>query len=610
MRLIEVEIENYKQYAGKHLFKPGEKAMVAIVGQNGAGKTTLFEAIEWCLYNPPRIRNDSLTPRLLGGKPRVRVVLEDAQTGIVYEIERLLKGGSTQAEIYRQDQPESPLVQGTRQVTEYVTRELTGLPHTAFVSTFFTRQKELSFFGEIGATERREQVGRLLGLETIRAAQRSIGEKRTRRQAEARVKRDQYEEQSKGIDFPLERERLDAAIGEQAAQRDRARTEEVDRKAETAAASAAQEGAQQRFGTDAELRRNLERVSGEQRTFAEMKATAERDLVTIAEAEGQIGTLREQAALEPGLRETLDRHAAEKQKLDDANRLQGDLVQLHADRQKIEASLSETERGPASGDQGSVEWANELVSAFEGAIEQVATIDLERLRQGFEGARALVELRQRVETEQGKLAKMDELAASLAAQVAALSVDGPPAARLAMVQADRSERRQGAASASSLAAQTEQRARQLQTLERSLRASDFGEACPTCARPFQAGEAEQTLNALSEQIGLLEREAATQRATGVDLNARAEQLGATETALLQDVATLQNLTGRIQNGETVIENQRRELATIELSSAGSCASNAELACRSKSSSISWNATCNLPKRNAPGVHGWSFSAIS
>ena len=136
MRLVEVEIENYKQYAGTHVFRPGEKAMVAIVGQNGAGKTTLFEAIEWCLYNPSTIRNDSLTPRVQGGKPRVRVVLEDLRAGVVYEIERSLKGGSTKAEIYRTDQPESPLVQGTRQVTDYVTRELTGLPHSAFVSTF------------------------------------------------------------------------------------------------------------------------------------------------------------------------------------------------------------------------------------------------------------------------------------------------------------------------------------------------------------------------------------------------------------------------------------------------------------------------------------------
>ena len=105
MRLVEVEVENYKQYAGAHVFRPGEKAMVAIVGQNGAGKTTLFEAIEWCLYNPNHIRNDSLTPRIQGGKPRVRVVLEDPGSGLAYEIERSLKGGSTKAEIYRADQP-------------------------------------------------------------------------------------------------------------------------------------------------------------------------------------------------------------------------------------------------------------------------------------------------------------------------------------------------------------------------------------------------------------------------------------------------------------------------------------------------------------------------
>ena len=232
MRLVEVEIENYKQYAGTHVFRPGEKAMVAIVGHNGAGKTTLFEAIEWCLYNPTRIKNDSLTPRVQGGKPRVRVVLEDPHSGIVYEIERLLKGGSTQAEIYRQDQPESPLVQGTKQVTDYVTKELTGLSHTAFVSTFFTRQKELSLFRRSGRHRSGgSRSAGCLGSETIRVAQKRIGEQRTRKQAEARVKREQFEEQSSGIDFPAERERLDGVISEQTVARDTARSTEAALKA-------------------------------------------------------------------------------------------------------------------------------------------------------------------------------------------------------------------------------------------------------------------------------------------------------------------------------------------------------------------------------------------
>ena len=51
-----------------------------------------------------------------------------------------------------------------------------GLPHRAFVSTFFTRQKELSFFGNLRETDRQREVSRLLGLETIRGAQKLIAE--------------------------------------------------------------------------------------------------------------------------------------------------------------------------------------------------------------------------------------------------------------------------------------------------------------------------------------------------------------------------------------------------------------------------------------------------
>ncbi len=204
--------------------------------------------------------------------------IEDPHTGIVYEIERTLKGGSTQAEIYRQDQPETPIVQGTKQVTDYVARELTGLSHTAFVATFFTRQKELSFFGDLGATQRREQVGRLLGLETIRVAQKRIGEQRTRKHAESRVKREQYEEQSSGIDFPAEREQLTTVITGQTAQRDTARMTAAACKQETAIAAAARDQAQQRFAANAALRQELARLHGEIQRVEEMRNAAQRDL--------------------------------------------------------------------------------------------------------------------------------------------------------------------------------------------------------------------------------------------------------------------------------------------------------------------------------------------
>src|SRR5680860_1212296 len=133
MNLVALEIENYRQFQGLHVFTPGEQSMVAIIGRNGAGKTTLFEAIEWCLYNPVLIRNDDIRNRVYPGRPRVEVTLEHPRTGEQFQVERELKGKTIAASVYRSTQPETPVVQGTRQVTDYVTRHLLGLSHTAFV---------------------------------------------------------------------------------------------------------------------------------------------------------------------------------------------------------------------------------------------------------------------------------------------------------------------------------------------------------------------------------------------------------------------------------------------------------------------------------------------
>ncbi|MDQ3541820.1 MAG: AAA family ATPase, partial [Chloroflexota bacterium] len=182
MILSRLQIENYKQYAGEHDLSIPAQATIGVIGANGVGKTTLFEAIEWCLYNPSTIENKNIRPRGMGGYSRVAVTLESRTGGRQYIVERELKRATTVAAIYELDEGgnEQVIVQGTRQVSDYVASELIGLSHTAFVATFFTRLKELHFFGNLGDTNRRREVGKLLGLETIRIAQQSIGEDRKR----------------------------------------------------------------------------------------------------------------------------------------------------------------------------------------------------------------------------------------------------------------------------------------------------------------------------------------------------------------------------------------------------------------------------------------------
>ncbi|MGB3327562.1 MAG: AAA family ATPase, partial [Thermomicrobiales bacterium] len=161
MILTRVEIENFKQFAGHHEIEIPNAATVGVIGNNGVGKTTLFEAIEWCLYNPASIKSKDIRPRGRSGFTKVTVLMEDPATGRTVIVERELKKASTVAAIYEvtESGDEALIVQGTRPVTDYVSTRLIGLSHQAFVATFFTRQKELSFFGALGDSDRRREVG-------------------------------------------------------------------------------------------------------------------------------------------------------------------------------------------------------------------------------------------------------------------------------------------------------------------------------------------------------------------------------------------------------------------------------------------------------------------
>ncbi|MDQ2682147.1 MAG: AAA family ATPase, partial [Chloroflexota bacterium] len=208
MILVDVEIENYKQFAGTQRFTPGPNGVVGIIGTNGAGKSTLFEAIEWCLYGPREIRSDEIPPRGdEGRRPRVRVRLQHPTTSATYEIERTLRKSGASAELVEitPDGERSVIATGTTAVTSYTASKLIGLEYRAFVATFFTRQKELSFFGGLKATDRRREVGRLLGLETIRLAQQEIAEERTAKKNHAAGLQAQYEQESGERDFDAER---------------------------------------------------------------------------------------------------------------------------------------------------------------------------------------------------------------------------------------------------------------------------------------------------------------------------------------------------------------------------------------------------------------------
>lgn len=273
MILTRIQIENYKQYQGSHDIAVPNQATIGVIGENGAGKTTLFEAIEWCLYSPRAISPTSVRPRGYGGHTSVIVHLESSDGAGKFLVERVMKRAPT-ATIYRQHDSGDlePVVQGTRQVSEYVATKLIGLSHTAFTATFFTRQKELHLFGDQTPGKRREEVGRLLGLETIRTAQKGIIADRSRATAEARALHGQYARESQGRDLPAEMAEAEAAITCITAQVAVTASSVQEAETQCATADSARTIAQQRRDEDAVLGQRIDRL-GQERSDADRRAS-------------------------------------------------------------------------------------------------------------------------------------------------------------------------------------------------------------------------------------------------------------------------------------------------------------------------------------------------
>ena len=319
MIIVELEIENYKQFAGTHRIAFPRDGAVAVIGHNGAGKTTLFEAIEWALYGPRSIAAADIRPRQgTGDAPAVRVTLQTAD-GRIYQVERRFRGRSKSAEaaIYEMDADGdiiSTVVTGPKDVTARVSGTLVGLSHQAFVSTFFTRQKELSFFGDQRDADRRRQVSRLLGLETIRDAQELIGADRRESELTARGLRAQYDHETGSRDFAVDRAARAIELDEATARVEEAGQAIASRRSERDQAEQAERYWLDLEQREAALGRQVMTTDGLIATATDRRQGIDRQLAQMDEREADLARLDPVAAREGELRTEAERWARERER--------------------------------------------------------------------------------------------------------------------------------------------------------------------------------------------------------------------------------------------------------------------------------------------------------
>jgi DNA repair protein SbcC/Rad50 len=569
MIIAELVIEDYKQFAGRTTIRPDSQGIVAIFGPNGAGKTTLFEAIEWCLYAPSRIKARDVFPRGRASQPSVTLTLEHPAEGIRYVVRRKLKAsGAADAQVWREDQPGMYLATGAAPVKKYVTEKLIGMSYEAFAGTFFTRQKELSFFGDLKPTERRRTVGRLLGMEAVRAAQQTINDDRAKAMASSANLRDEIDRLQTDRDLPGELSTARAVVTDSENQLTAAAVALASATSARDKAAAAYAAARDRESTANRLRTALQELDGQRAEAVARRDGIDARLRALDEAEAQRDVLRPVAAAVVERQRDVDRHEEDRRCVEALSALDRREADCRRDHQQ---ALREAQR-IVDGSRATIapDWvwrpdrAIEDASAYIDALISVAgAIDVQGAQQRATDARALFDLNSALVSRRAELAQYESLYREIEAQHAGLVVGGDPDGELRAIDAEELAAKEATAGIRQQRADAVARGTDLRDLVAKLRGQTFDDACPTCARPFTQADADRAAAHLDRQIADLidavrAHDAELQRLSTIIAN-----LAIRRATAEQHRTAVAELATRLAKGAQRIHDKSSEVAAAE-----------------------------------------------
>jgi len=561
MILQRLKIENFKRLREVDIEFPSI-GIIGVVGTNGAGKSTLFEAMLWALFRPNAIgvdNRDVVPRRSTGLTTKVELTVETGDN--VYTIARSLRitaGGSqrVEASVFRGDAPD-PVVTGANPVSDYIRTTLLRMTPQSFTTTFFTRQKELAFFGGAGDTERRKEMQRLLDLDAIERAQGKLREERTRERHTLAARTGQLADETDARD-------LDADLAVAHTAEEAATATVTSLQADFDTCSERYETAAARLDAIRAVQRQFDALGAERQSASARKSAAEatRDdaLRRIAALQARAARAAEIAPLLASVGETeralaaAEIAAAHAQRVAESRRdlreSENRAAQLSATADAMIADLDalrdllfdwETldDEPPGAGRARMV--AAKLTAAAPLAIERVKERDQLRalIRVAEDAARAADEAKTRA----NKRAELD-------ARLAVVVAGGDPAPRVADLE--RQERGFTEEVARLETERTVLRAEHTKyaTLLKRWESAEPDADCPTCGRPFTEDDAETMFASLRRSMD-------TCMVQGKQVGARLEDA---RNAGRTVSGALQTERDRLRQAETFIAQRERAVA--------------------------------------------------
>ncbi len=573
MILASLTIRDFKQFAGEHTFEPERQGITAVIGPNGAGKTTLFEAIEWCLYGSRSVSNTDVLPRGVGGSPMVRVVLEENRTGQRFAVERrLTRSKVMQADVWDEANPEQMLATGSKQVVKYVSEKLIGRGHAAFIATFFTRQKELSFFGSMGVTDRRRKVGQMIGVETVRIAQAAIGEERTLANASAIALGALAEQESDGRDFASEIAEAEGASADAAELVARRSAESTASRAALTAVGEHAERIRVRAEQDQSLAHEIAGLEADRRGLTSKIEGLDRDLERLSRSAAQRESLLPIAARTGELRAEVARWAQEQQRAHSIAERQRTVQDLANERSSVTSAVRSLVQQSATPHLSAWSWSDErdLGQQIMNLLEISAALDLEGDRTRLSLLDSIANRRNELVRASGQLATWTNGLEQLRASESKLLEDEDPATEIERVQVTIDRGRAELTRNESERKQAITQGKSLEPLVASLRARAFDDRCPTCGRRIDESEADGVVATLVAQIENWNDVARRRERDIQDNQTEIRRLETSFASAQKRSKDLVELRGRIANGELMtvekaneVDRLRAELESVD-----------------------------------------------